>query len=213
MVTSLKENLRTLAHDAVGSAKKRRHISKCFKKHGLIALGKGAWLGFRNDDIVSGLLIEGSPLDTYISTFMLPAFDRQKFVSWSLGGRVVHCSLDEEGFGECEAAIASYVRSFGSVRSAIELADYLDANEIKGGYPIWSRYICYLRIYDFESAISYLGDEKITQLHPVQLEKYDEIKGFVAARDESGIRQVFDDWSEASQKIFGPLDQTFSAFE
>ncbi|QDK36030.1 hypothetical protein [Sphingomonas sp. IC081] len=212
MATGLGENLRNLAHDAVGSAKKRRHISKCLKGHGLISLGKGSWLGFRNRDIVSGLLIEGSPLDTYISTFLLPAFDRQKFVSWSLGERVVHCSIDKDSVDECEIALASYVKKFGSIQSAVNLIGYLDANDIKGGYPIWSRYICYLRVSNFEAAISYLDDEKIAQLHPVQLGKYDEIRAFVAARDESGIRQVFGAWSEASQEIFGPLDQAFSAF-
>jgi hypothetical protein len=95
---------RLLANDALKAAKKRRQINAFFKKQGFISLGKGAWLGFRNKDVVSGCLFNGSPLNTYIETFLLPAFDRQEFLNLALGNRVVHCSPDtdtqEEGLIE-----------------------------------------------------------------------------------------------------------------
>jgi hypothetical protein len=211
-VTDLAKNLRLLAHDAVGAAKKRRQISSCLKKYGLISLGKGAWLAFRNKDIVSGFIIEGSPLDTYISTFILPAFDRHKFVSWSLGSRVVHCSLDTNTQAECGQAVDSYMTNLFDIRSATDLVNYLDEHQVTGHYPIWVRYICYLEQLDFGLAISYLDDGKLAQLHPVQIEKFHEIREYVSSHDSDRVLSVIDSWRMHSEQIFGPTDQTFSAF-
>jgi hypothetical protein len=99
------EAARLLAKEALGAAKKRRQINAFFKKQGFISLGKGAWLGSRNRDVVSGFLIDGSPLDTYIETFILPAFDKHEFITWALGNRVVHCSPDTDTQEECNLGL------------------------------------------------------------------------------------------------------------
>lgn len=210
MTTSVK-GLGDLARDAIGEAKKRRQISSCLKKNGFLYLGKGAWLGFRNRDIVSGFIIEGSPLDTYISTFILPAFDERKFVSWSLGGRVVHCSLDRGTQEECEQAIASYAADISKINSPAELIRYLDARQVKGHYPIWVRYICYLRLADFDTAIEYLDENKRAKLYAVQIDKYEYLNKLAIAHDKDEVFRVLENWRKSSERIFGPLAQTFSA--
>src|SRR4051795_6041158 len=114
---NLGKGLRTLARDAVSASKKRRQISSYLKKCGLMSLGKGGWLAHRNKDVVSGFVIEGSPLDTYISTFILPAFDKHEFINWSLGDRVVHCSTHADTHTECKQAIDDYVTGVGNIKS------------------------------------------------------------------------------------------------
>ena len=211
-MTDLSENLRLLARDALGASKKRRQISAFLKKRGFISLGKGGWLGFRNRDVVSGLLIEGSPLDTYISTFILPAFDKREFITWALGDRVVHCSLNKDTQEECEQAVESYVADISKVRSSTDLIAYLDARQIKGHYPIWVRYICHLSLLDFDSAIQYLNDSRRDQLHHSLMETLEEVERFVTMRDTDGVVRVLESWRAISERIFGPLDQMFSAY-
>ncbi len=211
-MTVLNQSLIPLARKALGASKKRRQISAFLKKQGFISLGKGGWLGFRNRDIVSGFVVVGSPLDTYISTFILPAFDRHEFITWALGDRVVHCSLTRDTQEECEQAVDSYVADMSNVRSATDLIVYLDARQIKGHYPIWVRYLCYLRLSDFDSAIRYLDDSRRNQLHLATMETFEEMYRLVTMGDTDGVVRVFDSWSAFSEKIFGPLDQTFSAF-
>jgi hypothetical protein len=211
-MNDLMKGLRLLARDSLGAAKKRRQISTFLKEWGFVYLGKGGWLGFRNRDVVSGLIIEGSPLDTYITTFLLPAFDRLEFVSWSLGERVVNCSLDRDTQEECEQALESYAAGTFKVRSATDLIRYLDACETAGHYPIWVRYICYLWLSDLNTANQYLNDSRRNQLHRALLERFEEVNQFVVVRDTDGVVGVLKKWSAFSQKIFGAFDQTFSAF-
>jgi len=211
-MNDLSKSLRILARDSFGASRKRRQISSFFKKQGFISLGKGTWLGLRNRDVVSGIVIDGSPLDTYIATFILPAFDRHEFVPLSLGDRVVHCSMDRDTQEECEQALNSYVANISAVRSATDLIRYLDLRQVTGHYPIWVRYICYLSLSDFDTAIQYLDDSRRDQLHHSLLERLEEINRFVAVGDTDGVVRVLESWRAFSEKIFGPLDQTFSAF-
>ena len=111
------EAARLLAKEALKAAKKRRQINAFFKKQGFMSLGKGAWLGFRNRDVVSGCLFNGSPLDTYIETFILSSFDRQEFLNLSLGNRIVHCSPDTDTQEECKQAINVYRTEMSNVRA------------------------------------------------------------------------------------------------
>ena len=204
--------LRILAHVALGSAKKRRQISGIFKKSGLIALGKGAWLGHRSKDVVSGFVIEGSALDTYISGFILPAFDRHKFVNLSLGDRIVNCEIDGNTQSECKTSIDYYIENLSHIQSSNDLIEDICGRNVKGHYPIWVRYISYLRRFDFEAAINYMDDDKRAQLHPSLLNQLDEISPFVSAHDKDSVFRVFEEWSAFSGRIFGPLDHTFDAF-
>ena len=213
-MAKLGKGLRIVARDAVeASKKKRRQISSCLKESGLISLGKGGgWLGHRSKDIVSGFVLDAPPLDTYISTFILPAFDRHKFIHWSLGDRVVHCSPNVDYQAECKQAIDYYIANIADIKSSKELVDYMDKRDVQGHYPIWVRYISYLRVFDFDSAIRYLDDSKRARLHRVPLDELDEISRFVTAHDRDGVFQVFENWSTLSERIFGPLDQSFDAF-
>jgi hypothetical protein len=44
------------------------------------------------------------------------------------------------------------------------------------------------------------------------MERLEEINRFATVRDRDGIDRVLENWRASSEKIFGPLDQTFSAF-
>jgi hypothetical protein len=210
-MANVQQNLRRLGEDALGSAKKRRQISRCMKANGFLSLGKGAWLGFRSEDVVSGFLIEGSPLDTYISAFVLPAFDRLKFVSWSLGQRVVHCSIEGDTEVECDEAFAFYKKYLGSVRTSRDLLKYIDDRGVKGHYPIWVRYLCYLKELRLDEALKWLDDQKLARMHSVEIEKYGEINGYVVTGDTHGVCEILKGWMATSERIFGPFDQEFSA--
>ncbi len=206
------EAARLLGKEALQAAKKRRQINAFFKKQGFISLGKGAWLGFRNRDVVSGCLITGSALDTYIATFILPAFDRHEFITWGLGNRVVHCSPDTDTQEECKLALNVYRTEMSNVRSSTDLVSYLDTRQIEGHYPIWVRYICYLKLLELDTAIQYLSESRSNTLHRVQLEQFEEIDRFVNTRDTEGILRVLENWSAFSEKIFGPLGRSFSVY-
>lgn len=208
---NLKKGLEILAHDAIGGVKKRRQISNFLKKRNFLSLGKGGWLGFRNDDVISGLLIEGSPLDTYISSFILPSFDRHNFINWSLGDRIVNCQSNNETRDECELAVDFYTSNVLKIRSSIELIEYLDLRQAYDHYSIWVRYICYLRDGRLNLAATYLNDDLISHMHPVQLKKFEEIRSYVAANDRAGVSQVLESWRAFSDAIFGPTYEIFSA--
>jgi len=211
-MNKISKALRLLARNSLGASKKRRQISAFLKKKGFISLRKGVWLGFRNRDIVSGIVINGPPFDTYIETFILPAFDRLESVRLSLGDRIVHCSLDRDTQEECEQAFNSYVADISAVRSANDLIEYVDTHQVTGDYPIWVRYICYLRQLDFDTAIQYLDDRRRNQLHDSLMGQLEEISRFATVRDTDGVARVLESWRASSEKIFGPLDQMFSAF-
>lgn len=211
-MNELKENLLTMMRELKDSAIKRRQISYFFKKKKFISLKKGAWLGFRNNDIVSGFIVEGSPMNTYISTFILPAYDKHVHITWGLGDRIVHCSLDVNTNEQCEKAIDYYLTHIFEVRSSSSLLHYLDSYDIQGHYPIWVRYISYLKDGSFICAENYLDKKKRDQLHFTQIEKFEEIKGFVTARDEAGVSQILQGWSVCSERIFGPFSETFRIF-
>lgn len=206
------EAARLLAKEALGASKKRSQVNVFFKKQGFMSLGKGAWLGFRNRDIVSGCLITGSPLDTYIATFILPTFDKHEFITWALGNRVVHCSSDTNTQEECKLALDVYRTDMSNVSSSTDLVTYLDTRQIEGHYPIWVRYICYLKLLELDMAIQYLSESRRNRLHRVQIEQCEEIDKFVATRDADGVLRVLERWSTVSEKIFGPLGRTFSVY-
>jgi hypothetical protein len=211
-MTSVRENVQRLVQDAVGSAKKRRQITRCLKKRGLQSLGKGGWLAFRGTDVVSGFLMEGGPLDTYLTTFVLPSFDKRTFISWSLGQRVVHSALDRDTEVECEEAISFYKEHLSSVRTSAELLRYIDDRKIVGHYPIWVRYLCLLRNQDFGEAAKWLDADKLAKMHQVELKKFAEIEPYVSAGDAQGVTETLNGWEKVSERIFGPFQQEFFAF-
>ncbi len=204
--------LKTLTDEAVGSAVKRRQIASFLKKRGFVHLGKGRWLGHRGKDTVSGLMIEGSPLDTYITGFMLPAFDKRDFITWSLGERIVNCSLGDDAKMECETAVDYYAKNYANIKSPDDLMEYIRTREIKGPYSIWAIYILYLRLGDFEAAVNYLDDDKCAQMGAGKSEQFNEISPFATARDKDGVFRVFEEWSAFSERIYGPLDPPFDVF-
>jgi hypothetical protein len=205
-MSSSLEKIGALAANLAQAARKRKAIAATLKRRGFLALGKGAWLGRRGRDVVSGLLIEGSPSDTYISSFVLPIFDELKFVSWSLGRRIVHCSRDEVADIECSEAVRAYTIELYSIKSARDIIAYLDLSSIDGFYPLWVRYICYLRTENLDNARAYLSADRRSELHPSLLKQLTEIESYVTRGDVAGVAQVLDRWEATSRLIFGQSD-------
>lgn len=197
------EQIKLVSSELLSAAVKRRKISGCLRKRGFVSLGKGAWLGHRGDDVVSGLLLEGSPSDTYISSFILPIFDELKFVSWSLGRRIVHCSANGNTEDECQRAVCEYLREIAPVNSSNKLIEYLDVQCISGFYPIWVRYICYAKEGFLQEAREYLSESKQIELHQSTRKKFGEIAPAVDSDDRNEIAQVFERWKRTSRAIFG----------
>lgn len=197
------KQLRILSLELLSAARKRREISGFLRKRGFVSLGKGAWLGFCGNDVVSGLLIEGSPSDTYISSFVLPIFDELNFVSWSLGRRIVHCSANESTKNECKIAISEYCSYIAPIKSPVKLIEYMDRQAITGFYPTWVRYLCYVRDGYLELADAYMDDDRKVELHPSALKKLGEIAPAVEKKDMPGVAQVLGRWERISRKIFG----------
>lgn len=210
-MNTVSEVLKTLARDSIYAAKARAKISRLFKKSGFIPLGKGGWLAFKNKDIVSGFAIEGSPTDTYVSTFLLPSFDKHRFISLSLGDRVAHFPYGSDVEKGYEEAINSYRATLPCVRSSNDLMDYLEKSRITGHYPIWARYICYLNVLELDKACKYLDEDMRGKLHATQIERYKEINRFVVAGDKSAVTDTLDSWRHYSERIFGSFRQNFIA--
>lgn len=205
-------SIANIIENSLEYSNRRKKISKLFMIIGLQNLGKGRWLALRNRSVVSGFIIDGASNGSYISTFILPSFDRSDFITWALGDRVVDCSLDKDYKEECDFAISSYKKLLHNINSTEKLIDYLYHRPIQGNYPKWCKYICYLDLMDFDSAEKYLDDSVISDLHFTQLQKIDEVRAYVAARDAAGVSRVLQSWRKISEKIFGPFDQTFDAF-
>jgi len=197
------DKIRLVSADLISAAIKRRAIARVLEKNGFLHLGKGGWLGFRGRDAVSGLSIEGSPSDTYISSFILPTFDELHFVGLSLGRRLVHCSHDSSAERECESAVAAYRSELLPIRSAADIVKYLDDSKKDGFYSIWTRYLCFLRNGHLEKAHTYLDEEHQSQLHASVLRRLPEIGPSVAKGDAVGVAHVLERWEEVSSLIFG----------
>lgn len=211
-MSSSLEQIKLISGEIISAAKKRRQVGSILRKRGFISLGKGGWLGFRGDYVVSGLLVEGSPSDTYISSFVLPVFDELKFITWALGRRIVRCSANDNAANECDRAISEYRTKIATIASPAELIRYLDSQNIGGFYPIWVRYLCYLREGRFEEAFRYLDDSKKQELHKSALKKLAEITPAVQNADAVAIRQILESWENTSRQIFGSGDFLFDVF-
>jgi|SRR3569623_34541 len=206
------KELQDIALINLAGRRKSRQISRYFRSIGLIHVNKMTWLAYRSLDIASGFTIEGSLSDIYISTFILPTFDKLDFISWGLGSRLINCLPENDTEDECLKAVEQYKRTLLSVRNADSLISYLDYNRVRGFYAIWARYISYLRILDLEKATEYLTSERRKLLHLSVLQKLEKIEKYARRGDEAAVLRILNEWRRASEKIFGPYVSEFSAF-
>jgi hypothetical protein len=197
------QKLRSFSAELMHAAKRRRQIAKLLKQKGLLPLGKGAWLGFRGKDVVSGILIEGGASDIYITSFLLPIFDERKFVTWSLGRRLINCSVTRSAEEECDDALNRYRNELLPVRSSDDLIRYLDDSGIDGFYPWWARYLCFLRNADLNQAEQCLDQDKIDELSSSALKNFEEISPSVADGDVEEVSRLLSKWEATSRLIFG----------
>ncbi len=202
-MNSAPTNLRELFAVAAGAAMKRRKLSKGLAARGFVPLGRGAWLGLKSYEVASGLIITGSPLEAYLSTFVLPTFDRHNFVTWALGRKVVDCSLDVDAQAECEAASDRYLADLGHVRGAGELVKYLDDRNVSGWYPVWVKYLAAAKAADFSAANKMSKEGLRERIHSSKLEQFDEIDTVMMSCDVGGVHDVLSRWTTRSEKILG----------
>jgi hypothetical protein len=192
-----------LSAGVANAAIRQRVIARLLKKRGFCSIGRGAFLGLRGQDIVSGLLVDKYPSDVYISSFILPVFDKLDFISWGLGRRIIHSSINVNAEIECSDAVKSYLSDIFPVKSAEDLVKYLEVSKKDGFYPIWVRYISSLRLGNLEGAKKYLNDEKKSELHPSVLQRLAQIEPFVISGDRAGVSNVLNEWENFSRLLFG----------
>lgn len=192
-----------LASDLINAASRRKSIGKNLREAGFASLGKGRWLGLRSSDIVSGLIIEGGASDVYISSFILPVFDKLSFIGWSLGERLVRGSAEISARDQSLLAIERYKQGVLGLRSAPDLMCYIEENNIVGFYSVWTKYLCYLRVESLQEARKYLEKQDRSALHSSVLDRLNEIESYVNAGDATGVARILSSWEESSKKVVG----------
>ena len=126
-----------------------------------------------------------------------------------LGRQLRYSERRRTGVQRGDSALRATIQS---ITSPIELIDYLDAKQMLGHYPVWVRYICYLRLSRLATAMEYMDGSKRVRLHHTQLAQLVEIEQFVATSDTAGVSGIRQSWSHLSEPFLGPLDQTFERF-
>lgn len=197
---------------AIDNAKKRREISKILLGAGFKNLGKGAWLGYQGADIASGLRLNGSSIDTYISTFLLPKFDNLDFINLSLGERLVRYTIGEDTLIRTQKAINDYKSSVWPVKTPSAMITFIKESGNPGAYATWAIYLCHLRNGEFENAINSLSEEKIEHLGSRMRESFDAIHPFVIACDNLNVRNMLEAWRIESARLFRKSDDEFDVF-
>ena len=99
-----------------------------------------------------------------------------------------------------------------NVRSSTDLVTYVDTLQIEGYYPMWVRYICYLRRLELDRANQYLTENTRNLFPRLKIEQFEEIDRFVTMHYAEGILRVLERWSAFSEKLFGPLGRSFSVY-
>lgn len=193
----------TIASQLITSSSKKRTITHLLKKAGFRSLGKGSWLGFKGNDVISGLMIEGSPTDIYITSFIIPSFDETTFVNWSLGNRIVNCSPSKDAKEEFEGAFSYYKTHLYSVKNSLDLISYINDNKIDGFYATWVKYICYLREQKFDLAQNTILKASDKFPHSSIEEKLALLTSLAHTRDTSCIDETFSSWKNITNTLFG----------
>jgi hypothetical protein len=210
-VRNVSNNLEKLAGSVLAASRKRREITKLLTSAGFLYIGKGGWLGRRTRDVFSGFVVEGSRSAVYISTFLLPSFDNNEFISWSLRRRVIRCSDKVKTSVEVSQAIGIYELDIFHIKTSSDIINYLESNSVSGYYPIWVQYICFLRNNEIKSAKHFLDNVKLSQLHPAQIDQFNEINPYVSSNNLEELNRILERWSDYSLKIFGLVNDEFVA--
>lgn len=205
--------LRYIAVEAAKGILKRRQIARILKRRGFRHVGRGSWLGYCGRHIVSGLAINGPPLDVFLSSFTLPTFDAHNFIALSLGDyRLVDFANGKDVPGQCEAAIERYRATLWPIRSPGDLIHYIERSGNPGFYAIWATYLCHLRNGDLDRANATIGEDELEMFPETAIEKYREIAVPAFNGDREGVNKVFRRWETMSEQLFGRFDREFDAF-
>jgi hypothetical protein len=199
-----------IAEGLLTAASSRSQISKMLKKSGFLSLGKGNWLGFKSDAVISGLKLEGSPSKTYVSSFILPLYDRNPFIHWSLGRRLLEIAPEKSLAQQVEIAIDHYREETLPVEEPTDLLAFLNKHNVDGGYAIWAAFVSLLKLKRLNDAQAFLIEEKKLELHDHQLRQYDEIRQGIEKADLHYIEDKLDEWHQYSHKQLKLPEMNFS---
>jgi hypothetical protein len=112
------------------------------------------YIGTCNQEVISGYALDAPPGGIYIWRFILPAYDRIEFLHMSLGKRIAEFSRDGASDSkDLDILLKNDWQDFSNASDSRSLVDYLDREQVGGDYSQWTRYLAYVRVGDFESAV------------------------------------------------------------
>ncbi|WP_296280515.1 hypothetical protein [Pseudoxanthomonas sp.] len=180
-----------------------RSIKRIAKERGMHVFGNFL-IGFRNDDVVSGIAIDKTPTSTYFWTFVLPVYDENTFLHMSLGERI---SVGEEGATNLSQAYEVYLQKLAHVKSPCDLVKYIDQRGLSGDYAGWVKYISLIRLGDFSMAKHALGALIGLPISKVLRERIGRMNSALLVGGEAGAQQLLDEWSVVTGRLLGSAPQ------
>lgn len=196
--------VKKIVREFANASSLRSCLVKLLKEHGFLSIGKGNWLGLRNRDVISGIKLEGTGSAPYISSFVLPAFDRNSLVHWTLGDRLAKCSSIEDTGDQFAKAFDAYHADILPIRTADDLLGHVGRDSVDGDYATWTSFICLLRTGRVEEAAAMLDNGIAEHLHSQKLQLLNELADVVRRRDRETIDRKLAFWrleSETALKL------------
>lgn len=195
--------LEDLVRDAARMKAKRSAASLILAKRGFKRIAQRTFLGLRNEEIVSGVMLDGTRTFLFFNTFLLPAYDNIEFINWDLGSTVVDASGEGEITEEVEAAIKSYRDGIWLVRDSKALTRYIESENIRGAYAQWARFISYVKQQDLAKAVLVLREADFESLKIGGSNQYMSLKEAVLKGNSTTANEVLTEWSRVSAKVIG----------
>ncbi|WP_132392937.1 hypothetical protein [Novosphingobium sp. PhB165] len=172
----------------------KNEIKREAKKRGLPLFGDFIVL-LKNDDVVSGVALDGAPSSTYIWTFVLPMYDDLSFLHMTLGERVSRCSAEVD----CLAlGLNEYHDKISGIKSAKGIIEYIDKNSLNSEYAKWTRLISAIRESDSENSL--LKENNTFQSRAI-FEKYSKLLSTYDAGGWAATQGLLDEWSIRTRSL------------
>jgi len=112
------------------------------------------YIGTCNQEVISGYALDAPPGGVYVSSFILPAYDKIDFLHMSLGERIAQYPGNgpASDSADLDFLLKNDWQDFSSARDCRSLMAYLDRERVVGDYCQWVKYLTYVRMGDLEFA-------------------------------------------------------------
>jgi hypothetical protein len=157
-----------------------------------------------SDDVLSGYALDVPPSSFYLSSFVLPAYDKHDFLHLSLGERIISASREGATEDDVIAAIENDWRKFSKIRDPSSLLGWMEIEHHREPYERWATLLtlCRLgRLNDAAELINELTEDWLPFSNAVE-HRYVQIKRLVETQDGRGIGLLLDEWSSLTQSTY-----------